>query len=245
MHRRYFHIPEVCSLLAKASMDQLVEANNRESQELKLIDFLERARGLYREVKHQEYLVSVGLNAIYSRRNQEITTWFSFVLAVTINFLYISYYEWSSSPTDDPENATIGYPDEIQTVINVLNYFQIISSFFTLSSMLVVREPVVYQTFLSEGLSPSSAALWTALDGKTLYYVWYFTFSVLGAAVNDQFVTFLLLDLIMKNSTAQNVLNAIIVPRWNIFWALVITEIVNYIFSFHLVSLCIHSPRDC
>lgn len=235
MHRRYFHIPDVCALLSKASKDQLVAANNRDSQELKLIDFLDRAKGLYREVKHQELLVSLGLNAIYSRKNQERTTWFSFCLACVINLLYLAYYKYDEAPASSID-ATISYPDSIATVIAVLNYMQLFSSFFTLSSMFVVRSPVVFQTFISEGMPTTSATLWTCLDPTTLYYIWYFTFSVLGITVNDQFITFLLLDLIMKNSTAQNVLNSIIVPAPNIFYALLITEIINYIFSFYLVS---------
>ena len=266
LHLRYFHIPDICDLLAKASKDQLVESNDRETQELKLIDFLDRSHGLYKEVKHQSYLLSVGVNAIFSRRNQEITTWFSFGVAITINFLYLCYYNWDLEPTDDAQlddhsktmggwfpgpgmvfnpNISIGYPDSIAAVINALNYLQIISSFFTLTSMIVVRLPVVYQTFTDEtglNMDPYKAILWTALDAKFLYYVGYFTFSVLGAAYDDLFATFLLLDLIVKNSTARNVLNAIVVPIGNIVWALVIVEIVNYIFAFYCVSyfLCMH-----
>ena len=236
MNRRYFHIPEVFSLLSKASKDALVENVNRISQELKLIDFLERARGLYREAKHQELLVSYGLSTIYSRQNQERTTLFSFVLACVINLLYLGYYRYDKDMTIDP-TATIYYEDDVAIAITALNYIQLTTSFFTLSSMFVVRLPVVYQTYIdAEKYSPAKAFLWTCLDPVMLYYVWYTTFVILGIAVNDLFITFLLLDLIAKDSTARNVLNAIVVPIKNIVFALVVVEAINYIFCWQIVS---------
>ena len=235
MNRRYFHIPAVCALLSKASKDNLVENVNRLSQEIKLIDFLERARGLYREVKHQELLVSYGLSTIYSRQNQERTTWFSFVIACMINGLYLGYYRYDKDIIIDP-TATIYYQDDVATAIAMLNYIQLVTSLFTLSSMFVVRLPVVYKTYIDADKQSETAALfWTCLDPVMLYYVWYLTFVILGIAVNDVFITFLLLDLIAKDSTARNVLNAIVVPRMNILYTLIVVEIINYIFSFHLV----------
>ena len=58
--------------------------------------------------------------------------------------------------------------------------------------------------------------------------------AVLGLTVADYFATLLLLDIVMKNSTAQNVLMAVVVPRWNIIMALIVTVFVCYIFAFYV-----------
>ena len=44
MNRRFFHIPDVCHLLSESSKAELVENVERSSQELKLIDFMERSK---------------------------------------------------------------------------------------------------------------------------------------------------------------------------------------------------------
>ena len=56
INRRFFAVPDVCHLLAKSSKDRLVTEIDRSNPENKLIDFLTRAKDLYREVKHQEWL---------------------------------------------------------------------------------------------------------------------------------------------------------------------------------------------
>ena len=288
MHRRFFHIPDVCTLLSKASKDQLVLEVKRETQEIKLTDFLERARGLYRETKHQEYLVRIGLNAIFSRSNQEAVTWFSFTVACIINVLFMAYYHWDVDPStlsgplaaspdsmsggpnlyindvskwkpqisiDNPgtlystdrhpdfitndqsgSNPWVKYSPDALTAVAALKWILLASSFYTLTSVCIVRLPVVYQAFVKEGNSALRSVAHTACDLKLLYYIWYITFVILGIASNDQYITFLLLDLIYKNPTAQTVLNAVVVPIKPLMCSLMMTEIINYIFAFYFVS---------
>ena len=70
----------------------------------------------------------------------------------------------------DPNNVAI--PDNIRSAINVLNYIQLGTSFFTIVLTFVVRSPVIAWG-LSEDPDISSKweiALYTALDPMTLYY---------------------------------------------------------------------------
>ena len=89
LQRRFFHVPDICGNLAKASKDQLVEDVDRSNQENKLQDFVVRCDELYREVKHQQILKEYNVSGIFSRSNQDRATWISFFLALIINFLQL------------------------------------------------------------------------------------------------------------------------------------------------------------
>jgi hypothetical protein len=66
-HRRFFHVPDVCTYLAKSLKDEIVEKVDRSNLENQLIDFLQRSHHLYRQVKHQQMLKTLGLSSIFSR----------------------------------------------------------------------------------------------------------------------------------------------------------------------------------
>jgi len=140
-------------------------------------------------------------------------------------------------------------------VIMGLNLAQIIISGLVIILYLVVRSPVRYQSFQAKGLvksvsvdqdgkegsdedgvTPWQCIVHTALDPMVLYYVWYLSFSILGQVYSYDFLPFLLLDLIVKNSTTRDVLNAVIVPRNQIMMGGVIIVFVVQIYSFFLVS---------
>jgi hypothetical protein len=73
-------------------------------------------------------------------------------------------------------------------------------------------------------------------DPMTIYYSIYFIVTVLGYTKSDYFLPFLLLDIIVKNSTTKNVLLAIVKPRWQLFITAVLTLFITFIFSFIIVS---------
>jgi hypothetical protein len=240
MNRVFFHIPDVCHLLSKPSKDNMVESVDRTSQELKLLDFLDRAAVLYREVKHQEKIVEWNLAAVFSRENQNYMTWAAFALAMTQNMLFLCYYDRQRAGdviSDDYwVESTTGpvMPPNIVVVVNVLNYCQIFCATFINVMMFVVRSPVIFQTHTEDGHSAVQSLIYTIADPTTMYYIIYNIIAVLGLTVEDYFSTLLLLDIIMKNSTAQNVLMAVVVPRWNIIMALIVTVFVCYIFGFYV-----------
>ncbi len=70
----------------------------------------------------------------------------------------------------------------------------------------------------------------------TLYYIWYLSFSILGQVVSYDFLPFLLLDIVVKNSTTRDVLNAVVFPRRQIAMGGAIILIIIQIFTFFYVS---------
>jgi hypothetical protein len=228
IHRRFFHVPNICSFLAKSSKDALVENVNRTNSENKLIDFLHRSHDLYREVKHQQLLTEMGLSRVFSRENQNRATWLTFVLALTINVLILFDYDaQSGEPTMDSNMAFI---------VSILNLIQAIVSGFVILLFLVVRIPVKYQSLEAAGHSSFETILYTAAEPMTLYYIWYLVFSILGQVVAYDFLPFLLLDIIVKNSTTRDVLNAVIFPRKQIAMGGIIILFIMQIYAFFLVS---------
>jgi hypothetical protein len=223
---RFFHIPQICGYLAQTSKDNLLENVDRSNPENKLVDLLSRAYELYLEVKHQEFLTKQNLSRVFSRENQNRATWITFYLAMAINVvLLLSYSAEHGGPTVNPHGAMI---------VSILNIIQAIVAGFVLLLFLVVRIPVKYQSLQRQGFSEYETWLYTAMEPMTLYYIWYLAFSILGQVVSYDFLPFLLLDIVVKNSTTRDVLNAVIYPRRQIMMGGIVILIIVQIYTFFL-----------
>ena len=233
IHRVFFHVPAVCKYLAKSSKDKLVEVVDRSNPENKLIDFLFRSHKLYMEVKHQQLLTEMKLSAIFSRKNQNYATWCTFIIAIVINCLFITYYD-----------GTLGAPKitnkSAKMVIYGLNLAQTIVASFSMLIWLVVRTPVEYQSFKEAGNSQFKTIFLTATEGFTMYYFFYLVLSILGLTVGDYFLPFLLLDIVAKNSTTRDVLNAVIIPWRQLIMTLILCLFLTYIYAFYLVRYVLY-----
>lgn len=230
IHRRFFHIPDVCEFLAKTSKDNLVENVDRENAENKLIDFLKRSHDLYREVKHQEYLTELGISGIFSRENQNRATWLTFTFAIVINLLFLAYYIYKGQ---DPEVVK----QEPLQVINAFNAIQLAIAAFVLIQNLVVRSPVTYQGYEADGHGLVYAVLYTACDPMTMYFALYLVLSFFGLFLADYYLPFLLLDIVAKDATTRDVLNAVVLPRKQLIMTIVLAVFVNYIYSYFYFHL--------
>ena len=168
------------------------------------------------------------LSSVFSKTNLDRATWFTFILAFSINIVMLfSYSAYSQSPPSIPPSPALA--------ILVLNIIQVIGAFFVLVLNIVVRLPVKYQSLEDSGISKLETILYTALEPLTVYYVGYLVFTILGF-INYSFMPFLLLDIIVKNSTVQDVLNAVIFPRNQIMMGGIIILFIMQIYAFFLVS---------
>jgi len=242
IHRRFFHVPKVCDFLSKVSKDNLVSQVDRSNSENKLIDFLSRSHELYLEVKHQQLLTELGISGIFSRRVQDRTAWLSFSLALIINILLLVFYyvPYHGQHIDGKGNLvdTVGLqfhvhlPPKIEETIKILCIIQIIVAFIVIVLWLVVRIPVKYQYLQSLGFNPTETIIYSATDIMTLYYVWYFVFSIMGRFFKYDFLPFLLLDIVVKDSTTLDVLNAVIFPRKQLAMGSVLIYCIVQIYAF-------------
>jgi hypothetical protein len=236
LNPRFFHVPDIAHLLAKSSKDELVENVDRSNSENKLIDFLARARDLWKEVNHQKYLVDLGVSAVFSRENQARVSWVSFIVCIIINALYINYYYIDLDPKSPMYNSPI--MNELgTTVINSMNILQMTTAAFSVLINFVVRSPVIAWRHQDDGHEQWRVILYTALDAWTVYYLWYLLFSILGYALDNQYILYLLLDLVAKNSTTRDILNAVLFPIKQLAIALVLMVMMVYIFTYFTVRL--------
>jgi hypothetical protein len=236
LQRRFFHVPDLCGNLAKASMDKLVEDVDRSNQENKLLDFLYRSQELYREITHQEWLNNhpLKLSLIFSNQTLNNATWLTFGLTLMINGLFVGFYTWEKG------GDTPSMHEDARLAVKILNTMQATSAFFVVVLTLVVRTPVKYETWKSEDFSDVNALISALLDPILLYYVGFLAICLCGIFVDmgngggDFFLPLLLLDIVKKNSTTRDVLNAVVYPRKQLGMTVVLGAFVLYIFSFFI-----------
>jgi hypothetical protein len=267
LQKRFFHVPEMCVHLAKATRTNLVQTVCRDNSDLKLTDFVEKCKVVEAELEHQDFLQKKGVSKVFSRTVQNNATWITFFINLVINLIYLLNYEWDFdpaaekcvvtkqtaqklSPTEDlPNYRECGASPKIknstlETFKTCLNITQISLSCFTLILFLVVRAPVTYRVTFKETRSRWSSFCAIFTKTSTTYYMFYVVFAVLGF---DQplFNTFLLYDILMKNATSRDVLMSVIMPIKQLMATLILGLFTIYIFAFTIyLEASNHVPYD-
>ncbi|KAH8052115.1 inositol 1,4,5-trisphosphate-sensitive calcium-release channel [Aureococcus anophagefferens] len=134
-------------------------------------------------------------------------------------------------------------------ILTPLNVFNIGLSSFTLLLFIVVRCPVTYQKLVDNGYGKARAMFYTSLDPMTIYY---FIYTVLARAAKGRELpnfkgsylgrprgrarfrvcsSLLLLDIVVKDPTSQDVINAIVYPRRQLGATALLGFFVVYIFA--------------
>lgn len=236
LQRRFFNVPSICKNFPDSAKAHFVANVNRESQEKKLLDMYVRARVIYTELLHHKFLHEINISGIFSRQNQNLATWITFILCCSINLIMLAYFDGSECFEKDTKCGEPRLNQKARNAVNILNILQIVFSSFTLVLFLIVKAPVQFATYRKAGLGLLKAALFTAVDPYTLYYFVYVIMAVMSYTI-DHIVTILLLDIVMKNSYAMDVLIAIFTPIKQLAMACLLCVVVMYIFSMILVSV--------
>jgi hypothetical protein len=169
------------------------------------------------------------ISGIFSRKNLDYASWATFIIAILINILFIIYYDATSG------SAIIN--DSIaREVIYALTICETIFAAIVMIIWLVVRTPVEYEFFKSAGNSQLRTIFLTATEGYTMYYFYYLVLAILGLTLSDVYLPFLLLDIVAKNSTTRDVLNAVLIPWKQLSMTMVLCFFMTYIYSFFLVG---------
>jgi hypothetical protein len=210
LQRRFFHVPELCKHLVKTTRTNLVETVNRDNQDSKLTNFVEKTDIVLEEVKHQEQLKMHGLSKTFSRTNQNNATWLTFGLNILINIIYLLNLRWDKRVVgqhweDGTKVVSVNprctegmganrhcyeymeiKPDSqfLADLVVIFNILQVIIALFTLVLFLVVRAPVSYQVEYNMTGSKilSFVAIWT--KSMTPYYVAYLLFAIFGMGID-------------------------------------------------------------
>jgi hypothetical protein len=260
LQRRFFEIPEICDLFSEPSKQAIVQEVDRSNIENKLLDFITRCHRVYKEIKYQVYLSELKLNHIINPLNLERMTWGAFYVTFIINALFISYYTCkditlpSANQDDQSSTFVLDKPalliDDSSKLMNlvifILNIILIFLATCTLILYETVEVPVIYETMIEEekDLPWHHALFYSCFNPMAIYYFIYLVVAILGLAVDHTWLPFLLLDIIVKNDTAKNVLNAVVYPWKPLSITLLIVIFVAYIYAFFLVYLIFFSKLN-
>ena len=123
------------------------------------------------------------------------------------------------------------FKKSFNTIIYALNAFHILFAGCTLSTYLIVRVPVLYWSYLEFGDGVLVSFFKAVTDPMPLWYSIYLGFTVLSLLKNYLFLSILLLDFIVMDSTSRDIMNAVIYPARQLATALIIIMIMVLIFS--------------
>jgi hypothetical protein len=250
LQRRFFHIPKLSSHLTLSTKSTFIEFVNRSSHENKLLDLCHRTKIIYIELLHSQFISELKLNRIFSRENQNRATWITFTLACLINSLLLIYFNgedcFKNYDENSPSTSTVICSDPIlpngpRAAVNILNSLQIVFSSFTLIMFLIIRAPVQYISSYQQGHGVIRSIIATALDPLTMYYFIYVILAI-AAIKSDYILTFFLLDIVVKNSYAMDVMVAVFTPIKQLTVAICLSLIVMYIFAMFMVRSASSPP---
>lgn len=254
IHNLCFPVPTITKFINPSSHEKFMTDLDVTSQETKLLEFTKSIKQLHREAAHSQSLSSLGFSNLWSIKTK--LTWFMFVNAVIMNCLILTYYGTIDSkgetnyaaqlhrglavaPSDDfspvPGKIEIAndlfMEDNVQTIIGTLNIIQVVLISITIFIIFIVRIPVTYETYLEKNLSKLEAVLNTMSDPIPVWYCFYLVICLISLVYNYLFVSILLLDFVVLDSTTQDVLYAIQAPFRQLVATLIIILIIINIFS--------------
>lgn len=239
LQRRFFNIPKLCVHFSSTQRDRFMASVERSTHEKKILDMYNKTKEIYIELLHAEMLEGVQLNKLFNRKNQNIATWITFSLCCAINIMFLVNYDGRDcfdeyiAGVQAADDVRCGAPilhEKARYIVNILNIFQIIFSSFTLLMFLIVKTPVLYIKYRQDGHGFAKSILYTAVDPMTVYYFFYVVMAAISYQV-DHVVTLLLMDIVVKNSNAMDVLYAIIYPFKALTVSLGLMLTIMYIFS--------------
>merc|ERR1711871_499703 len=118
-------------------------------------------------------------------------------------------------------------------LLMTLKILQIVVAVFVLVLFVVVRAPVNFRVAVRDGSTQFWAAFRAATDKFVLYYIYYLTLTIVGYK-SYLATSFLLLDIIVKNSTTRDVLKAVSLPARQLIATTLLALFVMYIFAFSI-----------
>lgn len=233
-HRNYFYLPDITKSLTESSKRKLEEEIEFSTQELKLMDFMRRAKELYREAVHQRMLVNIGVGNVWQYKST--LTWIMLLNVFIMNILLICFYAegYSSGYATyriDKSNQKF-LPKSVESILFSLNVIHALLAIATLSIFLIVRVPVKYNSYhLDHHFDPLRSVLLALMDPLPFWYLLYLFISLLSLMKNYLFASLLLLDFVILDSTSRDVLYAVVYPIRQLATALFIIFITVNIFA--------------
>jgi hypothetical protein len=206
IHHIFFDVPQITQGISESRKKKLMDEIESANQDEKLKDFMKRARGVYIEVVHTEWLHRVGLLSILQWESRIM--WMMFGNALAINAFIIATY------TVDPQaDEIVSLTEREDLVIHTLGIAQALMCCLTLFLTITVKLPVRYKTALVENNTRFEALVFALTEPLLLWY----SIHLLIVMVSFYFLyhlmlSLLLLDFIVLDPTNKTILYAVYIP---------------------------------
>jgi hypothetical protein len=223
--RHVYYLPEFAKDITENTKRKLLDEVEITTQEVKLKDFVKKAKELYQVATHQKLLKSIGLNNIW--RLPISLSWLMFFNCIAINVLLISFYK--DENFDIYNNVYL--PRKVDKFIYSLILLQLLFALCAMLLYILVTLPVSYKCNIDNGLTKMQSLLHSIFNFATYRHIIYFTITVLAIEYSYLLMSILLLDFIILDSTSKDVLYAVIYPFRQLTTSLVIIFIMINVFS--------------
>jgi hypothetical protein len=243
LHKVYFLEPPSFRFVVRTTMDSFVKNVDRLNAETKLKGFLEKSDYIYTEMQHQQRIHDLGLSSIFSGYNLTSAKDFSFYLALIINsVLFLTYARNPNNHAHDPGGImlTLNHlrginnddrlPGEKNSADSVLLFFllfcgilQACASGFILVMFLAVKVPPSYQQY--------DNVVRVFFKTPVCYFFIYTLLAVLGNVGYYWMFSLHLLDIIVRDQTTRNVLDAVVKPFNQLRMASILGVFIMFIFT--------------
>lgn len=212
-----FPIPSVCRYLTAETRLDVVMNARRDEQGSKVADFFRRAEDMYHEMCWQSQLQSMRL-LFWLSRNLGTWKWMSVWLSLILNALVVLFV-----PLPTTAISVLGVRMAGRSVlqwvlfgagaVQALNAVLVLVSYLGNRGVLLMRKKQLFR------------------DPLLLYYTCYLACCLLGLLVSEFFYALLLLDIVVREETLQNVIRSVTRNGKSILLTTVFALIVIYMFS--------------
>ena len=221
-HTYYCYLPKVSDGLLQDNYRRFLENVRIDSQEILLKDFMMIAGDLRRVTLHHSVLETYGLANI-SGLNKSLS-WIMLANVVIINFLLVSHYR-----SDNPNGKNL--PDDVDYVVFGLNVVQVIMACGSLTIVFATRVPVLYGSYVDMGQHHMWALIKSLGDIEAVWKLFYMGFSILAIWKNYLFLSVLLLEFVVMNSTCRDIVKAVFFPAKQLLATVFIIGVVLNVFG--------------
>jgi len=246
-----FPIPEICGYLTSETKHKVFANAKRDDQGSKVSDFFAKSENMFTEMNWQKNLRS---QRYLSWISSYMSTWSSIIFScsIFINIIVGSYYPWDRHiPEPSAHVSGVIWALLLVTlaILVTLPSPPAVKAFVTacLARMIISLGPEVSLTFLGIAIvlfkgvhlisvignmgTYNKSFLTIAMDKELIYHIILLIFCILGLCTHPFSYSVLLVELIYREDTLQNVISAVTGNIRSILFTFLLAIILVYFFS--------------
>jgi len=239
LQKLVFPIPPMCSHLTEMLRQSVVWKVDRESAERKLSTFLVECDSIFRYLKHHDKIQRYGILKLLLKIRPQLRNFNLLVATVSnISLIAVMQFNWNSQGRKDFHYPGLGdfwglrltgwFMCGLAALISLLCYL----------TDGYLKAEHTFQENSSSSLKYVKTALVFLFHPLCLLYAAFATLAALFALGYDVCGPILLLDIITRSETLQDVIRAVVQPIWQLTLSLVLGAVVLLIFAtFGLVNI--------